>query len=169
MARYKPTMDKLESLEDVNLALRDIGLAEKELSVIDTDANKQIAEIKTKAAKDGEKLRGRIAELSAKISAFAEYNKLELFKDKKTVDLSFGSFGFRKSTKISVKKTTVELLKRLGLHNCIRIKEEADKEVMATLDDETLLQVDSVRKTTDDFFCDVNTEEVNKDLLKGSL
>ena len=29
--RYKPNAGKLNSLEDVNLALKDIGLAEKEL------------------------------------------------------------------------------------------------------------------------------------------
>ena len=166
--RYKPSTAKLETLEDVNIALRDIGIAERELDAIDTDAHKKIADIKTSAAKKGEDLRARITELSAKISAFAEYNKDDLFKDKKSVELSFGAFGFRKSTKISVKKTTLELLKKLNLHNCIRLKETEDKEELAKLDDETLCQVDAVRKVSDDFYCQANTEEVNKDLLKAS-
>lgn len=70
MARIKPMTGKLESLEDVNLALRDIGLAERELTQIDTEAHKKIAEIKTAAAEKGEALRKRIAELSTKIQAF---------------------------------------------------------------------------------------------------
>ena len=39
---------------------------------------------------------------------------------------------------------------------------------MAELTDEALLQVDAVRKVTDDFFCEADTEEVNKDLLKSA-
>ena len=136
--RYKPSMAKLESLEDVNLALRDIGLAEKELEAIDNEANKQIAEIKTETAKKGEKLRSRIQDLSSKIAAFAEYNKAELFKDNKSVELSFGKFGWRKTTKISVKKTTLELLRKMNLLKCIRTKEEPDKNAMAELTDEEL-------------------------------
>ena len=68
-----------------------------------------------------------------------------------------------------MKKTTLELLKKLSLTKCVRIKEEPNKEAMAELDDETLLQVDAVRKVTDDFFCQTNTEEVNKDLLKSAV
>jgi phage host-nuclease inhibitor protein Gam len=75
-----------------------------------------------------------------------------LFKDKKTVQLSFGNFGYRKSTSISVKKTTLELLKKLGLDRYIRVKEEPDKEAMADMDDEALAQADAVRKVKDDFF-----------------
>ena len=58
-------------------------------------------------------------------------------------------------------------MKKLSLTKCVRIKEEPDKDAMADLDDETLLQVDAVRKISDDFFCQANTEEVNRDLLKS--
>jgi hypothetical protein len=37
---------------------------------------------------------------------------------------------------------------------------------MSALDDETLAQVDSVRKVKDDFFCEADKEEINKELLK---
>nr|DAU19706.1 MAG TPA: hypothetical protein [Caudoviricetes sp.] len=164
--RIKPQVGKLESLDDVNLALRDIGLKEKELDAIDSKAAKEIAEIKTKAAKDGEELRKEIAETAGKIQAFAEYNKAELFKDKKSVDLSFGKIGYRQSTKISVKKTTLELLKKLGFKSCVRIKEECDKDAMGNLSDDDLKSVDAARKVSNDFFCEANMEEVNKDLLK---
>lgn len=164
--RIKPQVGKLESLDDVNLALRDIGLKEKELDAIDSKAAKEIAEIKTRAAKDGEELRKEIAETAAKIQAYAEYNKAELFKDKKSVDLSFGKIGYRQSTKISVKKTTLELLKKLGFKSCVRIKEECDKDAMSNLSDDDLKSVDAARKVSNDFFCEANMEEVNKDLLK---
>lgn len=165
--RFKPQTSKLETLDDVNLAMRDIGLWQKELEAIDNDANKKIAEIKTKASKDGEELREKISGTVAKIQAFAEYNKDEYFKDRKSVELSFGSMGWRKSTSIHVKKTTLDLLKKLKMPDCIRLKQEPDKEAMAALDDETLASVDAVRKVKNDFFVEAKTEEINKELLKS--
>jgi phage host-nuclease inhibitor protein Gam len=166
MARYKPTPEKLETLEDVNSALREIGLLEREMEAIDAEAQKQTGGIKAAAAKQGEPLRKKVAELSAKVGAFAEYNKAELFKDRKSVDLTFGIFGFRKSTSISTKKTTVPLLEKLQLDKYLRIEKQPDKEAMKEMDDESLAQVDAVRKIRDEFFCEPNREEVNKDLLK---
>lgn len=103
--RYKPDTGKLNSLDEVDLALKEIGLAEKELEAIDAKAAKEIAAIKERAAKEGEDLRRKIQDTAAKIAAYAEYNKGELFKDKKSVELTFGMFGYRKSTSIHVKKT----------------------------------------------------------------
>ena len=169
MARYKPDIGKIKTLEDANLALKEIGLLEHELEAIDTEAHKQIAEIKADCAKQGEGLRKRITDLSALLGAFAEYNREELFKDRKSQKLSFGEFGYRKSTAISVKKTTLELLKKLKLVRYIRIKEEIDKDLMAEMTDESLAQVDAVRKVKDSFFCEANREQVNKELLKEQV
>jgi phage host-nuclease inhibitor protein Gam len=169
MARLKPGVKKIGTIEDANLVLKEIGLLESELGAIDSEAHKAIAEIKTDAASRGEGKRKRIAELSGLLGAFAEYNKDELFHDRKSVQLSFGVFGYRKSTSIGVKKTTLELLKKLGLNKCIRVKEEPDKEAMAGLDDETLAQADAVRKVKDDFFCEADREEINRELLKEQV
>jgi hypothetical protein len=49
------------------------------------------------------------------------------------------------------------------------VKEEPSKEAMADLDDETLVQVDAVRKVKDDFFCEADKEEINKELLKEQV
>jgi phage host-nuclease inhibitor protein Gam len=169
MARLKPNTKKIESIEDANLVLKEIGLLERELEAIDGEAHKQIAEIKSGAAKEGGQKRKRILELSALLGAYAEYNRGDLFRDRKSVAVSFGVFGYRKSTSISVKKTTLELLKKLGMDKYVRVKEEADKEAMAELDDEALTQVDAVRKVKDDFFCEADREEINKDLLKEQM
>jgi phage host-nuclease inhibitor protein Gam len=169
MGRLKPNVKKIESLEDANLTLKEIGLLERQLETIDGDAHKQIVEIKTAVVKQGEPIRKRITDLSALLGAFAEYNRADLFKDKKTVQVSFGIFGYRKSTAISVKKTTLELLEKLGLDKYIRVKKEPDKEAMGSLDDDTLAQADAVRKVKDDFFCEADKEEINKDLLKEQM
>jgi phage host-nuclease inhibitor protein Gam len=166
MARYKPTPEKLETLEDVDSVLRELGLLEREIETIDAEAQKRIGELKAAAAKQGEPMRKKIAELSAKVGAFAEYNKADLFKDRKSVELTFGVFGFRKSTSISVKKTTVGLLEKLGLLQYLRVEKQPDKEALKDMNDDSLAQVDAVRKIKDEFFCEPNREEVNRDLLK---
>jgi phage host-nuclease inhibitor protein Gam len=165
----KPQVGKINSLEDANLVLKEIGLLERELESIDAEAHKQIADVKAAAAKKGEVLRKRIVDNAALLGAYAEYNRSELFKDRKSIELVFGSFGYRKSTSISVKKTTIELLKKLGKVIFIRTKEEVDKEAMAVMTDEELAMVDAVRKVKDDFFCEANKEEVNKELLKEQI
>ena len=181
---------KIESLDDVNMALKDIGLAQKELDAIDAKANAEIAKIKEKALKDGKSLRTKITESASKIQSYAEYNKDELFKDAKSIELFFGKIGYRKSTKISVKKTTLDMLKKLldgrklelekaeseekrnaitvlitKIQSCIRVKEEPNKESLGLMDDAFLKTVGASRKITNDFFCEANIEEVNKDLL----
>jgi phage host-nuclease inhibitor protein Gam len=166
MGRYKPAPEKLECIEDVNSVLREVGVLEREVETIDGEMQKQIGEIKAASAKRGEPLRKRIIELTTKIQAFSEYNKADLFKDRKSIELVFGSFGYRKSTSISIKKTTVALLEKLKLHRYIRIEKQADKEALKEMDDESLAQIDAVRKTKDEFFCQPNRDEVNKDLLK---
>jgi phage host-nuclease inhibitor protein Gam len=166
MARLKPQVGKIETLDQANLVLKEIGILEKELEGIDSEAHRQIAEIKEKAVHKGQDIRKRISDDSQLLSAFAAYNKDVIFKDRKSVQLSFGSFGYRKSTSISVRKTTLELLKKLNLEKYIRVKEEPDKEAMSCMDDETLAQVDSVRKVKDEFFCEADKEEINKELLK---
>lgn len=167
MARLKPNVKKINTLDDVDMALKEIALAERELETIDGQAQKEMAVIKENALKAGEPHRTKISELSALIGAFAEYNRGELFTDKKSIELTFGVFGFRKSTSISVKKTTLDLLKKLQMFQFIRIKEEPDKDKMSDLDDEALSTVDAVRKIKDDFFCEANKEAVNADLLKS--
>ncbi|GAB6391069.1 MAG: host-nuclease inhibitor Gam family protein [Treponematales bacterium] len=169
MARLKPNTRKIESLEEANLVLKEIGLLEREIESIDGEAHKSIAEIKAGAAEKGQPLRKRITDLSALLGAYAEYNWDELFRDRKSVQVSFGVFGYRKSTSIRVKKTTLELLKKQKLTRYVRVKEEPDKEAMAELDDETLAMVDAARKVTDDFFCEADREEVNKNLLKEQM
>jgi phage host-nuclease inhibitor protein Gam len=169
MARYKPQVGKIKDLDDANLALKEMGILERELEGIDAEAQKQCGAIKEKAAKEGEPIRDRILELSTALGAFTEYNKADIFpKDRKTIELTFGVIGFRQTTSIHVKKSTLELLQKLNLQRFIRVKEEPDKEAMRELTDEALAQVDAVRKVKDDFFAEPNREEVNKDLLKRS-
>lgn len=166
MARLKPTTKKIKNLDEVNDALIDIAQAEMQLAAIDGQATEEIVAAKERAAKSGEPFRARITDLAAMIGRFAEDNREELFKDRKSLSLTAGQIGFRKSTKISTRKTTLELLKKLGYVQYVRVSEVADKEAMRELSDEQLTQVDAVRKESDEFFCEADRERVNELLLQ---
>jgi phage host-nuclease inhibitor protein Gam len=88
----------------------------------------------------------------------------EEFKNKKTCEITFGSFGFRLSTKISVKNTTLSLLKKLRWKDYIRVKETPDKEKMHGMTDEQLLRVDAKRVETDEFWYEINEQNVAEKL-----
>jgi len=169
MARYKPTMNVIENLEDAYRVLQDLCALESAIERIDADADKDIAKIKERAAVAGKELRDRVKEQTATLKAFCDYRKGDLFKDRKSLECAFGAFGYRKNPpSISTAKDTVELLDKLGLSQYVRVRREADKEAMLSLTDETLAQVDAVRKSKEEFFVQPKREQVNKDLLEKS-
>lgn len=165
--RISGTM-QIKSLDDANQALAEIGRLTMRLEAIDGKAAEKIGKIKEEAAKSGEEFRERIKELESALALYSEYNKGDLFKDKKSISLSYGTIGFRLSTKISIKRSTLELLKKLFGGKGVRIKEEVDKEELKDWPDTDLAQVDAAKITQDTFFYEVNREEVNKDLMRAS-
>lgn len=190
--RYKPENGKIESIEDVEQAFTEIRKAETELFKIDSSADVQCAKIREKAASDGEKFRNIINSAVAKIQAFADYNKDELFNKTKSVELENGTFGYRQSTKVSVKKTTLELLHNLintktlqlkettdkeekaklkedlaKLNDCVKIEEKLQKKAIGELSDTDRAEIGAVKIIEDQFFCETKKEEVNQNLLKA--
>ncbi len=168
MARYKPNV-ALKNLDDVDKVLQELCTLESKIEQIDAEGDAQIAKIKEDMAKQGKPLRERVKELTGALKAFADYHKQELFKDRKSIERAFGVIGYRKTPpSISVSKHTIELMERLGLQSYIRVRKEPDKEAMLELDDETLAQVEAVRKSREEFFVQPKREQVNKELLASA-
>lgn len=96
------------------------------------------------------------------LEAFCAHHQ-EGFDGKRSRNMAFGTVGWRKSTKIKTKKTTLErILDFFGPkrgQQYIRTKQEPDKEALARLDDTQLKQVDCVREVTDDFFVEPDIPE----------
>lgn len=166
--RQKPKAVKIESLEQANEALREIALNEIRLRQIDARANEEIAKVKSEAEKEGKESRERIAILGNALAIYAEYEKDDLFSKKKTVALTFGDFGFRKSTKVSIKKITLDLLKKLGYADAIRTKETVNKDELKKWPKEKLTQVGAKLAEEDVFFYETNKEKVNEDILRSA-
>lgn len=192
--RYKPEGSKVESLEDVELALTEIRNAESEIFKIDSLADVQIAKIREKAAKDGERFRNSILAAVAKVQAYADYNKDELFKKSKSIELENGTFGYRQSTKVSIKKVTGELLHQLierkteemknetdrtvksqlkeeiaKLEVCIKVEEKLQKKAIGELPAAAMLAIQAQKITEDLFFCETKKDNVNQELMKAAV
>jgi phage host-nuclease inhibitor protein Gam len=162
--------EKIETLEEVNNTLGEIGTLEGELNAIGLAEQKSINAAKKDAEERSAPLRERLAEYEARIEAFAQKNKKKLFVDKKSFSLAFGSFGFRQIVSIDVSSQTVQLLKRLKLDKYIRVtvKEEPRKELLKELDNASLAHVKARRITEEKFFLKTNQEEPSKNLKEAS-
>lgn len=96
---------------------------------------------------------------------FALARREELFKGRKSRELTFGTIGFRVSSSLrTIKKMTWErvlgVLRERGMTNCIRIKEEVDKEALRTLGPNTLADVGCKLVQEDGFFYELNETEL---------
>lgn len=167
MPRVKPqSPEKINNLDEATAALKEIAILQIKLDNIDNESSKKIAEIKEKAAKQGETARDRIKQLGSSLALYADYNKPDLFSEKKSIDLNWGIIGFRLSTKVSIKKTTLELLKKLFPGKGVKIEEKVSKDELSDWKDEDLSQVDAAKIQEDTFYYELNKEAVNKVLLK---
>lgn len=168
MARVKPqNLHPIHNLDEANEALQEIGELKRIQKDIELQMNDDIAKIKAGAEQDAASYMARCTALENGLMAFADANKLELFKDKRSVDLNYGSIGYRKSTELGTLKgctwkTVLGKLKELAFKEAIRIKEEPDREIMSQWPDERLELVGIQRREKDTFWLEINEEELAK-------
>lgn len=136
MARKKvePTETiHIQNLEEANNVLAQIAECQRQIDRNDTEMNGVIDNIKASAKKVNAPMVEQIRVMENGLAIFAEYQKPVLFKSKKSVELTFGVIGFRKSSKLMLKsKTTwgdvLAKLKTFKFTDDIRTKEDVDKE-----------------------------------------
>ncbi|MGE3612288.1 MAG: host-nuclease inhibitor Gam family protein [Sulfurimonas sp.] len=160
--RSKPSIEtvKITSLSEADGLLKRISDINANLRKIEADADIRVNEIKEEMKAQAEELIEEKEGLEKSLGIYSEYNKSELFSDKKTIELTFGLFGYRQSTSISVKQTTLELLKKHGLEEAIITKESPSKEVMRDWSVEKLKLVDAKRVVEDKFWVEAKQNEV---------
>lgn len=159
MARKRLTATALESWTEVDTCLREIGTIDRELALLEAAQGEQIDAVKAATKAAAEPLQAKKAGLELAIQQYAEANRGEFIKAK-TRELTFGSVGFRLSSRVVIKNigNTLQLLKDLALTHCIRVKEECDKEAMKSLPLETLHAVGAALKQEDAFGYEIKRE-----------
>ena len=157
--RVKPapaSLPVIASLEEADATLAEIAAQRRQIALVELGAAEQIEQIKLTAATECEPARQRIAALEQALMRYADYRKPDLFTKKKSVDLTFGAIGYRASTKLkTASKWTWErvlgALRDGGRRDCIRTKEEVDKEALKALSPEQLAQY-GVKAVPEDAF-----------------
>jgi phage host-nuclease inhibitor protein Gam len=151
----KPALKQIENWGNADEYIRQIG----DLTMKITAAQHKAADDINKAKAE---LEGKVKPLQQEINihvrsleAFATTNKND-FRKERSKKLNFGLLGWRKSTSVAIKKTTLEKIKEIfskaKAAMCIITKETVSKEALAKLTDEELASVGARREIKDDFF-----------------
>lgn len=161
--RKKPiNLASIQTLEDANKILGKIAEHQRTIRKSEIDAAAEIDTVKTRLDQKIQSIIKQIEILDLSLSAFANSHKQDIFKDRKTIDLTFGYMGFRLSTKISVSKQTLKLLNQLKYKDAIIIKQSVNKDVLAQYPADKLAEVKAKKIVEDKFWYELKTETTNE-------
>lgn len=159
MARKRMEEPSLKSWDEVDSTLKQIREAELELGQIAADMEKCILDVKEKAEEQAQPLKDQVKKLELQVKEFVTLNKDEL--KGKSRELAFGTVGFRLSTKLVLPKAVekvIRQLKKLGMGDCVTVKESVNKDILKTYDEKTILLVGASLKKEDTFWYETKQE-----------
>lgn len=124
-----------QSRDEVNEAIRLIGIAQRERAHITANMNDLMAAIKEEYETQAQPHKEQIERLSAGVHTWCEANRDQLTQNGKVkyASLPAGEIKWRTrppSVSIRAAEAVLETLRRLGLDRFIRSKEEVNKEAM---------------------------------------
>ncbi|KIX14969.1 host-nuclease inhibitor Gam family protein [Dethiosulfatarculus sandiegensis] len=167
MPRKKPTAVIIQTLDQANDVLAQIGKLMRGVKEVELRMGEEIAAIKTAAQQSAAPAQVRIKELETALATFGQLNKQELFAKPRSRELQFGVIGFRKSTEITTLtklklSNVLEKLKEYNFFEAIKKTEKVDKEALRDWPDERLELVGMRRREKDAFFYEIKTEQLKK-------
>jgi len=166
MARIKPkNLYPVKDLTAANAAMAEIAVIKRSITELESAMNTSIDRIKSEAEVKAAPLQTRLASIEGGLLAFAELNKDELFKAKRSRELDFGSLGYRRSKEIKPQpkrtwKMVLGTIKRLGFKAAVRSKDMVNKEELHTWPDSRLDLIGCRRVEKDSFWYEVDEEKI---------
>lgn len=171
----KKIVNKINSFEECDQALKELALATFDLEKNEAEMNERIQAVKEEYENKTAASRGKKEDLEQQIEAFSLINKPE-FNKLRTKELIYGWIGFRTNPpkvaqlnrKYSV-QTSVELLKKIFKKKYLREKTEMDKEkiladyAIKKLTDEKLASVGLKVDQDDAFYYDINRDKISSE------
>ena len=133
--KYEASPVTFSSREEVDVAIAEIGKAQRERIRIEAEMNGELAAIKARYEAEAAPYAAIIAGLSEGVRTWCEARRHELTRDGriKTHKFAAGEVSWRMRpprVRVSAEGIVIEMLKRLGLDRFIRRKEEVDKEAI---------------------------------------
>ncbi len=162
--KFEPSL-VIRDLDHADEVLQQLGEVGRGIKTIEIQMNAAIDAAREEAAKRSAPLIQVQKELEAAIAAYGTTHKEELFRQKRSIELTFGSIGFRLSTKLAplkglTWKQVFGRIKNLGFLQGIRVKEEIDKDNLQTWSDDRLTLVGIRKVQTDSFWIETKEEAV---------
>ncbi len=160
-ARVRVTGTQLRGWDEVDDAIRRYGLLRVQRDEFEAELHRRVTAIKDELAKEIAPIDSEMESLERAIKEYTEANKPGFSRVRSRV-LTFGTVGFRMSSSLRIKSVAVTLakLKELGMGDCIRIKEEPDKEALRDHPDETLAAIGVKRVETDAVYFEPDMEKI---------
>lgn len=164
-SRKKPQFTPIQSLDECNKRLGQIAALQRDLAGVDETLNTNIDRAKALAHEQSQPFKDQLTLLENSLIAYAEYQKLSLFKDKKSIELLAGDFGYRKSTSIKPKRgkkvaDIIKTIKTMQLKTGLKTTLALDKDAMRKWTDKQLSIVGAKREETEKFWYEVKKETV---------
>ncbi|HWP58982.1 MAG TPA: host-nuclease inhibitor Gam family protein [Candidatus Acidoferrales bacterium] len=163
MAKAQKLNITVNSREEADLTLKKITALTLLIEAEERDAQTAIDAIRSRLLRETSGPREALALYEKALRTWAKTDRKNW--DGKSVELNFGTVGFRlPKAAIKLKLAVENIIERLRakkMHTCIRIIEEVDKEALANYEDEVLLDVGCERtKPKDKFYYEIKREEV---------
>lgn len=168
--RIKPSamLPVIRNLAEVDSALARLAALKRGVSFLETGMREEIDAVKLKAAQKAEPYHQEIMDLTTALTRFGDAHKEELFTGRqRSRSLTFGTIGYHASSELgTVGKTTWADVQKLIEDKCLeekylRTKLEVDKEALRKADTETLKSLRLVIREKDEFYIDLEEDELN--------
>lgn len=140
--------------ETADQLLRRVGRLQNEVALHELACAEQIDAAKRTMQDATAPLHEKIDQYVKSLEAYCAANR-QAFGKQQSKKLQFGKLGFRRSVAITVKKTTLELIKfvfGVSYPDYVNVKETPDKTALADLPDEKLALIDARREDKETFF-----------------
>jgi len=161
MARIKSDKTALIAIgnwEEADDLIREMGDFQLKINAAQAKAKDDIDETKAELAAELKPINSELEHYRKSLEAFATSRRAEL-KKQKSLKLNYGTIGWRQSTSIRIKKTTLELIKKIFSRakaaRFIHTKETVDKGALAKLTDQQLGKLAARREGMDVFFVEL--------------
>ena len=170
MPRKKPVPAvPIRDLNEANRVLEEMCRLQAGLEEVDREARDGIDAFKSDAAAKATPLKQRLQELEAGLNLFAACDREHLFRERRTVQLVFGAFGWRRSSQIKPQpkwtwKKVLERVRALGLVEAVRVREDVDREALHRWSDEKLMKIGARRVQLETFWYELGRDSVSDKL-----
>jgi len=158
----KPAIIPINDWGHADNIVRKTGDLQQKINQAEHQAKDDINKIKAALAIAVKPFQEELKLLICSLEAFAN-SRREDFKKARSRKLNFGVLGWRKSSSVSIKKNTLERIKKVlskaKARACIRTKESVDKDALAKFTDGQLASVGARREEKDVFFVEPDLPE----------